>query len=76
MSGGRFCATSSFLSRAQWHGDTSIYRHLPAGVGVYLAQELTEFGAREVVERPIGVQFSGDLVWLIASACGADWRIG
>ena len=33
----------------------------PAGVGVYLAQELTEFGAREVVERPIGVQFSGDL---------------
>ena len=33
----------------------------PAGVGVYLAQELTEFGASEVVERPIGVQFSGDL---------------
>ena len=33
----------------------------PAGVGVYLAQELTELGAVDVVERPIGVQFSGDL---------------
>ena len=33
----------------------------PAGVGVYLAQELAGLGAREVVERPIGVQFSGDL---------------
>lgn len=33
----------------------------PAGVGVYLAQELTDLGAVDVVERPIGVQFSGDL---------------
>ena len=32
----------------------------PAGAGVFLAQELTELGAVEVVERPIGVQFSGD----------------
>ena len=32
----------------------------PAGVGVYLAQELTDLGAVDVVERPIGVQFSGD----------------
>ena len=33
----------------------------PAGVGVYLAQELAGLGAVDVVERPIGVQFSGDL---------------
>lgn len=33
----------------------------PAGVGVYLAQELLSFGAEEVVERPVGVSFTGTL---------------
>ena len=33
----------------------------PAGAGVYLAQELLSFGAEEVVERPIGVSFTGTL---------------
>ncbi len=31
----------------------------PAGVGVYLAQELLSFGAEDVVERPVGVSFTG-----------------
>ena len=30
----------------------------PAGVGVYLVQELTALGAVDVVERPIGVQLA------------------
>ena len=33
----------------------------PAGVGVYLAQELLSFGAEDVVERPVGVSFTGTL---------------
>ena len=33
----------------------------PAGVGVYLAQELLSLGAEEVVERPVGVSFTGTL---------------
>ncbi|MDA8985578.1 bifunctional 23S rRNA (guanine(2069)-N(7))-methyltransferase RlmK/23S rRNA (guanine(2445)-N(2))-methyltransferase RlmL [Luminiphilus sp.] len=33
----------------------------PAGVGVYLAQELLSFGAEDVVERPVGVSFTGSL---------------
>ena len=40
----------------------------PAGVGVYLAQELAALGASDVVERPVGVQFSGDLA-LAYRAC-------
>ena len=33
----------------------------PAGVGVYLAQELDELGADSIVERPAGVSFEGSL---------------
>ena len=33
----------------------------PAGVGVYLAQELEGFGAQQIVERPVGVSFEGGL---------------
>ena len=33
----------------------------PAGVGVYLAQELEQLGAASVVERPSGVTFEGAL---------------
>ena len=33
----------------------------PAGVGVYLAQELRQLGAESIVERPIGVAFEGAL---------------
>ena len=33
----------------------------PAGVGVYLAQELSQLGAESIVERPIGVAFEGTL---------------
>ena len=33
----------------------------PAGVGVLLVQELRALGAEELVERPIGVSFRGDL---------------
>jgi 23S rRNA (guanine2445-N2)-methyltransferase / 23S rRNA (guanine2069-N7)-methyltransferase len=33
----------------------------PAGVGVYLAQELGELGADSIVERPAGVSFEGSL---------------
>ena len=33
----------------------------PAGVGVYLAQELEGLGARQIVERPIGVSFGGGI---------------
>ena len=40
----------------------------PAGVGVYLAQELLSFGAEEVVERPVGVSFTGTLA-LAYRAC-------
>ena len=31
----------------------------PAGVGVYLAQELEGLGAQQIVERPVGVSFEG-----------------
>jgi len=31
----------------------------PAGVGVYLAQELENLGAQQIVERPVGVSFEG-----------------
>ena len=33
----------------------------PAGVGVYLAQELEGLGAEQIVERPVGVSFEGGL---------------
>lgn len=33
----------------------------PAGVGVYLAQELSQLGAQSIVERPVGVTFEGPL---------------
>lgn len=33
----------------------------PAGVGVYLAQELAHLGAESIVERPVGVTFEGAL---------------
>ena len=33
----------------------------PAGVGVYLAQELEQLGAQRIVERPVGVSFEGGL---------------
>ena len=33
----------------------------PAGVGVYLAQELEDLGAQQIVERPVGVSFMGGL---------------
>ncbi|MDG2459664.1 MAG: bifunctional 23S rRNA (guanine(2069)-N(7))-methyltransferase RlmK/23S rRNA (guanine(2445)-N(2))-methyltransferase RlmL [Luminiphilus sp.] len=33
----------------------------PAGVGVYLAEELAALGATDIVERPVGVAFSGGL---------------
>ena len=33
----------------------------PAGVGVYLAQELSQLGAESIVERPVGVSFEGAL---------------
>ena len=33
----------------------------PAGVGVYLAQELEGLGAQQIVERPVGVSFEGGL---------------
>ena len=33
----------------------------PAGVGVYLAQELEGLGAGQIVERPIGVSFGGGI---------------
>ena len=33
----------------------------PAGVGVYLAQELAHLGAESIVERPAGVSFEGAL---------------
>ena len=33
----------------------------PAGVGVYLAQELEGLGAQQIVERPVGVSFEGGI---------------
>ena len=48
----------------------------PAGVGVYLAQELAGLGAVDVVERPIGVQFWATWVWPTEFASGADWLTG
>ena len=33
----------------------------PAGVGVYLAQELQQLGAEQIVDRPVGVSFIGGL---------------
>ena len=33
----------------------------PAGVGVYLAQELEGLGAQQIVERPVGVSFGGGI---------------
>ena len=33
----------------------------PAGVGVYLAEELEGLGAQQIVERPVGVSFEGGL---------------
>ena len=50
-----------FILEQEYSSDASLYGDLPAGVGVYLAQELAGLGAVDVVERPIGVQFSGDL---------------
>ena len=40
----------------------------PAGVGVYLAQELEGLGAQQIVERPTGVSFEGGLA-LAYRAC-------
>ena len=42
----------------------TVHRYLatcPTGVGVLLTQELQALGAEEVVERPVGVSFCGDL---------------
>lgn len=42
----------------------TVHRYLatcPTGVGPLLAQELSGLGAKELVERPIGVSFCGDL---------------
>ena len=48
----------------------------PAGVGVYLAQELLSFGAEDVVERPVGFLLLDRWHWPIECACGVDWRTG
>lgn len=42
----------------------TVYRYLatcPTGIGTLLMQELASLGAEELIEKPVGVSFSGDL---------------
>ena len=51
----RFGATASIMVRHRYLATC------PAGVGIYLAQELAQLGAEVVVEEPTGVSFEGGL---------------
>ena len=74
----QICATSSFLSRAVGMVTHRFTATCPAGVGVYLAQELTEFGAVRWLSAQLGFSSlaTGRLTHLPVEPIGESGDLG